>query len=102
MHEELAELEEEVVRVGRPAAEVEPDPAVVAELGDLLFTVVNVARALGVDPELALRSTTVRWTGRVEEAERLAAEGGEDWKALDLDAQEGWYQAAKRSLAADG
>lgn len=101
VHEELGELEVEVARVGRAAPETEPDPAVVAELGDLLFTVVNVARVLGVDPELALRSTTDRWTGRVEEAERLAAEAGEDWKTLDLDAQERWYQAAKRRLAGD-
>lgn len=98
VREELDELEAEVRRCGRPGPETEPDSALVGELGDLLFTVVNVARMLNVDPELALRATTDRWTGRVEEAERLAACSGEDWKTLDLDAQERWYQEAKRRL----
>jgi phosphoglycerate dehydrogenase-like enzyme len=40
----------EVARAGRPVAETEPDPAVVMEVGDVLFTVVNLARFLNVDP----------------------------------------------------
>jgi hypothetical protein len=36
----------------------------------------------------------------VEGAERLAAEAGEDWAALDLDGQERWYERAKALLAA--
>jgi MazG family protein len=99
LREELDELEREVARAGSPAPETEPDPAAAAEVGDLLFTVVNVARRLNVDPELALRATTARWTERVETAERLAAEAGEDWKALSLDGQERWYEAAKAQLA---
>ena len=100
VREELAELERELERAGAPAPETEPDPAVAAEVGDLLFTVVNVARRLNVDPELALRATTARWAERVERAAALAAGAGEDWRALDLDGQEGWYSLAKAQLAA--
>jgi uncharacterized protein YabN with tetrapyrrole methylase and pyrophosphatase domain len=82
-----------------PAPETEPDPAVFAEVGDLLFTAVNVARRVNVDPELALRATTARWTARVERAVELAAEGGVDWTTLDLDGQERWYERAKAELA---
>ena len=57
MREELGELEVEVARAGEPAPETEPDAAVVHEVGDLLFAVVNLARRLNVDPELALRAT---------------------------------------------
>ena len=46
MREELGEIEVELERAGRPAPETEPDPRVFAELGDLLFTVVNVARVV--------------------------------------------------------
>ncbi len=99
LREELGELEAEIARHGRPAPETEPDPALFAEVGDLLFTVVNVARLLNVDPELALRATSGRWVGRVEEAVRLAADAGEDWATLDLDGQERWYQEAKRRSA---
>ena len=85
---------------GRPAPETEADPRVFAELGDLLFTVVNVARLVNVDPELALRASSGRFVQRIELAERLAAEAGETWAELDLDAQEGWYIRAKERLGA--
>jgi MazG family protein len=99
VREELEELRLEIERAGVPAPETEPDPAVFAEVGDLLFTVVNVARRLNVDPELALRATTARWLARVERAVELAAEGGVDWTTLDLDGQEHWYERAKAERA---
>ena len=99
IREELHELESAITGAGEPAPESEPDPQVAHELGDLLFTVVNLARRLNVDPELALRATTRRFTGRVELAVELAAEAGEDWKRLDLDAQDVWYERAKEKLA---
>jgi len=100
VREELGEIEAELERAGRPAPETEPDPRVFAELGDLLFTVVNVARVVNVDPELALRSTSRTFVERVELAERLAAESGETWAELDLAAQERWYVEAKNQLGA--
>ena len=99
VREEFAELEVELERLGRPRAETEPDPGVAAEVGDLLFTVVNLARVVNVDPELALRATTRRFVARVELAEQLADEAGATWSDLDLQAQEGWYQRAKERLA---
>jgi MazG family protein len=102
LREELDELEAEIARAGRPAAETEPDRRVAAELGDVLFSVVNVARFLNVDPELALRAATRRSRERIELAERLAGEVGEVWRELDLDGQERWYQRAKAVLGGTG
>jgi nucleoside triphosphate diphosphatase len=99
VREELDELEEAATQAGAPAPESEPDAAVAHEVGDLLFTVVNVARRLNVDPELALRATTQRFTNRVELAAELATAAGDDWRALDLDAQDAYYERAKESLA---
>jgi len=93
--EELAELRRELERAGAPPPETEPDGAVEAEVGDVLFTVVNLARRLNVDPELALRQTTQRFVERIEEATRLASEQGDDWTRLDLDAQDRYYEQAK-------
>jgi MazG family protein len=93
--EEIEELRRELERAGVPAPETEPDAAVAAELGDVLFTIVNVARRVNVDPELALRQTTQRFVRRIEEAERLAAVRGEEWTELDLEAQDRYYEQAK-------
>jgi MazG family protein len=71
------------------------DPRVAHEVGDLLFATVNVARLLHVDPELALRDAGNRFERRVSAAAELAAAEGRDWTALDLQAQEEYYQRAK-------
>lgn len=53
-----------------------------AAVGDLLFAVVDVARKLQLDPELALRSSAGRFRGRVEAAEALCARSGRTWAQL--------------------
>ena len=64
---------------GEPAArDASPTPRVAAELGDVLFACVNVARRLNVDPELELRAASRRFRARVEQAERLAAADGQE------------------------
>jgi len=68
------------------------------EFGDLLFTLVNVARSLNVDPELALRGATGRFVSRVELAVQLASREREDWTALGLEEQDRYYDQAKQAL----
>jgi MazG family protein len=98
LREEVDELAGAIERAGPREPETEPDAAVAHELGDLLFSVVNVARRLGVDPELALRSATVRFVRRVERADELASREGGDWRTLDLDAQDAYYERAKEEI----
>jgi MazG family protein len=95
VREEVEELATELERAGEPRPETPPNPRVADELGDLLFTVVNVARRLDVDPELALRQSTAKFVARVARASALAAERGDDWSALGLDEQERFYDEAK-------
>jgi XTP/dITP diphosphohydrolase/tetrapyrrole methylase family protein/MazG family protein/ATP diphosphatase len=98
LHEELAELEVELRRVGQAVPETEPDRRVFEEVGDVLFTAVNLARRLNVDPELALRARAHTFVARVERAVAIADERGEDWRALALDEQDRYYAAAKGEL----
>jgi MazG family protein len=65
------------------------------ELGDVLFAAVNVARKIGVDPELELRTAAKRFRHRVESAEALARADGKDWTKLPLDEQDAYYDKAK-------
>jgi MazG family protein len=76
--------------------------AAFAAVGDLLFSAVNVARKLKVDPELALRASAGRFRGRVEAAEQLAAAAGESWAELPLDRKLAHYaEAAMRQPSPD-
>jgi MazG family protein len=95
-HDELRELEEVLGELGETPVETEPDERVFNELGDVLFAAVNVARRLNVDPELALRTATNRFVERVDRAERLAREDGQDFSELELDAQDRYYDRAKQ------
>ena len=94
LDDELRELRAELPTVD-PAPETEPDRRLAAELGDVLFAVVNVARRLNVDPELELRASAKRFRARVEAAEVLAAANGQDWTTLPLDEQDAYYDQAK-------
>jgi MazG family protein len=69
------------------------------ELGDVLFAAVNVARKIGVDPELELRAAAKRFRDRVEGADALARADGKDWTKLPLDEQDAYYDKAKELQA---
>lgn len=91
----LAKVREEVDEVEESLGAGEPE-AVFEEIGDLLFSVANLARHAGVDPEEALRRGTLKFERRFSAmANRLAAEG----RALEgtpLPAMEAAWQAVKR------
>ena len=94
LEDELRELREELPAT-EPVPEREPPRRVAAELGDVLFALVNVARRLNVDPELELRGAAKRFRARVELADDLARADGSDWKTLPLDEQDAYYDRAK-------
>jgi nucleoside triphosphate diphosphatase len=92
----LADLEDELAELRNELTESHlSEQRRAAELGDLLFACVNVARHLGVDPELELRRATDRFVARVDQAERLAAADGRDWAKLPVDDQDRYFDLAK-------
>ena len=98
LDDELRELKEAIAEAGgEPAPETEADPHIFEELGDVLFSAVNVARRLNVDPELALRAMSERFVARVERAERLAADEGKRWTELGLEEQDRYFDLAKEA-----
>lgn len=86
LREETAELEAEIA-AGEPARKRAEQ-----ELGDLLFTAVNLARHLKVDAEFALRDTNARFRSRFRAMERASAAPLEE---LDPDELERLWNAAK-------
>jgi MazG family protein len=91
--EETGELVAEIEAVQGGAARQE---AMAGELGDLLFTVVNLGRHLGVDPEQALKGTNLRFRQRFRQMELGSALPLEK---LSLDELESLWQGAKKELA---
>lgn len=72
------------------------DPArVAAEVGDLLFAVVNVARHVGVEPETALRSAAQKFRRRFEGVEALAAERGIEMRGAGLEVLDALWDEVK-------
>lgn len=67
------------------------------EFGDLLFTMVNVARKLGINPEDALRGTTGRFEARFRIMEEAARADGRALKDLPIEELDRYWEAAKRN-----
>ena len=82
----LDKLSEEVEELRQAVAEMNRVPE---ELGDVLFTVVNLARHLGVDPELALRGSVERFITRFGAMEAMGPLEGLSLAELD----ERWEKA---------
>ncbi|HEU0067261.1 MAG TPA: nucleoside triphosphate pyrophosphohydrolase [Sphingomonas sp.] len=83
-----AKIDEELAEIAEAT-----DDAVAEEVGDLLFSVVNWARHLGVDPEAALRAANAKFERRFTAMEEAA---GDAFVGLDLDQKEAWWSAVKR------
>lgn len=92
----LSKIKEETEEVERELTAGSDSGRLAEELGDLLFAVINLARRVKVDPELALRGSAFRFRDRVETAARLAGEDGLTFESMALDEQEAYYQKAKK------
>lgn len=88
--EEIHEVQQ-AVRSGEQAA-------VADEMGDVLFSAVNIARLLDVDGEEALTAATDKFISRYEIVERLAAERGIDMRTAGLEKLDSLWDEAKQLL----
>ena len=95
----LAKIDEELDELQR-ARDVGDPEVVRMELGDLLFSVVNVARKLGVDAETALRSAADKFIARFERVQLLDTQRGIDVARSDLAQLDALWNDAKRDLDA--
>jgi len=107
--EELSELRQALVAspggqpgAGQPGAGQPRAGAVRDELGDLLFSVVNVARHLKLDPEAALREATAKFRRRFQALEALAAQEGHDVAQMGPVGLDNLWEQVKASEAGTG
>jgi len=90
---------DKVVEEAHEIAAATDDHARVEEFGDLLLVLVNLARRLGVDAEVALRGASAKFAGRFAEVERMAAASGVDLKSLTLAELDQLWQSAKSATS---
>ena len=96
VEEELAEVRPEVSAGAHAAGYGVPDPKLEEELGDLLFSVVNLCRKLGVHPSLALDKANVKFAERFRSVESLAKARGIDVTTAGLDVLDGLWDEVKQ------
>jgi MazG family protein len=90
--EVLAKLDEERAELTAATTQSEQED----ELGDMLFTIVNLARFLKVDPEQALRRSNAKFRDRFAQVERGVEASGKTWKETPVEQMEEFWQAAKQ------
>ena len=91
IREELAELEEAVAT----SSDTSLDEHVKEELGDLLFSVTNLARHLKADSESALEGSTAKFARRFRAVEAGAKAAGRDLKSMTLEEMDALWDKAK-------
>lgn len=91
----LAKFDEESQEIAAEMAINASKDRLQEELGDLLFTCVNLARKLDIDPETALRHGNAKFERRFKTMETLISEAGKTTETSDLDELETFWQRAK-------
>ena len=66
-----------------------------SEMGDLLFSVINIARLYGINPENALEKTNRKFIRRFNHIERRAKENGMELKDMTLGQMDEFWNEAK-------
>jgi MazG family protein len=90
----LDKIAEEIGELGAELATADKE-RIVDELGDVLFAVVNLARHLDIDAEVALRGTNAKFERRFRYVERMLQAGGKSPEQSTLEEMEALWKAAK-------
>lgn len=97
--EEMQEVEAEVSKAaadGQVEMAATDKSRIESELGDLMFSVINYARFLGIDPDNALTKTNKKFKNRFQAMEKIIAERGQQMTDLDLGGLDAvWNQVKK-------
>lgn len=91
--EELQEFKDEVAKGSKDQQ--------LDEFGDLLFTLVNIARFYGLSPEQAMVQANRKFRTRFSHVERRAQEGGRTFSDYTLDQLDGFWNEAKAGHGED-
>lgn len=92
----IKKIQEETAEVAETLQMEDSDPRVAEELGDLLFTTVNLCRRRGVDPEVALDAANRKFERRFNFLEKQLKSAGLGLEAATSEQMEAAWQQAKQ------
>lgn len=95
--EDVFEKLDEELRELREAVASEQKEHIAEEIGDLLFTIANIARKVGVNPEEAIQSTNRKFMRRFESMESQVHSSGRNLDQLELEEMDALWNEAKRA-----
>ncbi len=95
--EALQKVKEEVSELER-ALEAKKEDEILCELGDILFSMANVSRLLGVNPEIALRDTNKKFIRRFKFIEERLKEKGKELGQVSLEQMDEIWDEAKEKI----
>ncbi len=88
-------LDEEITEL-KEAVKLRDHEKISDEAGDVLFSIVNVLRFAGVEPEAALNSTIKKFTGRFKYIEKKSADSSKQISQMSLSEMEELWEEAKK------
>ncbi len=94
INEEIDELKTELKKSNESDADKAEN--IEAEFGDLFFSIINAARLYGVDPEIALQRTNLKFINRFQYIEKKATEIGKSLREMTLEEMDALWEEAKK------
>src|SRR5208283_4308647 len=88
-------LAEEASELRHTLEKEEPPSRIESEVGDVLFVAVNLARFLNVDPEIAMKKASSKFSRRFHEMERLARQQGTTLAEIPRPQMESLWEQSK-------
>ena len=88
MKEEISELEEEI--------SLDNKEKIKEEIGDVIFSLVNLSRHLEIEPEQALRKTNQKFKARFEHIEKTLTSQGSSLKSASLEEMDRIWEESKK------
>jgi len=98
VQEEVSELNTELKKAENTNNQDTNKEKIEEEFGDLLFSLINYARFIGVNPETALEKTNLKFIQRFNYLEEQSQKEGKNWDVMSLEEMEEYWQEAKTKL----
>jgi len=93
----ISKIKEELEEA-RLAINKENETQIEEELGDLLFSVINLCRFLKIEPSVALRRTNSKFVNRFKYVEKMMKESNQEMKKENIEVMDQFWNQAKNNL----